>query len=59
MLKEKPMTEKQLVFTPQEQLQIEAIVIDRDKEEALKFLIQIKNRLEGSESKACGPKGFK
>ncbi len=53
------MTEKQLVFTPQEQLQIEAIVIDRDGEEALKFLTQLKKRLEGSEGVACGPKAFK
>ncbi len=51
--------DKQLVFTDQEQMQIESIVIDRDKDEALKFLTQIKNRIKAEEGKACGPKGFK
>jgi hypothetical protein len=50
---------KQLVFSDQEQMLIEGIVIDRDKEEALKLLAKIMERLKGSEGKACGPKGFK
>lgn len=53
------MTDKQLVFSDQEQMQIESIVLDRDKELALKFLTQIMNRIKGAEGKACGPKGFK
>jgi hypothetical protein len=51
--------DKQLVFSDQEQMLIEAIVIDRDKEEALKVLSQIMERIRGAGSKACGPKGFK
>jgi hypothetical protein len=50
------MADKQIVFTAAEQQQIEAIVIDKDKEEAIKFLVELVQRFKGSESHACGPK---
>jgi hypothetical protein len=51
------MADKQLAFSDAEQQQIEAIVIDKDKEEALKFLANMVTRFKGgSESHVCGPK---
>jgi len=51
------MADKQVVFTDAEQQQIEAIVIDKDKEEALKFMALLVQRFKGgSESHVCGPK---
>ena len=51
------MADKQIAFSAAEQQQIEAIVIDKDKEEALKFLANLVARFKGgSESHACGPK---
>jgi hypothetical protein len=51
------MADKQIAFSAAEQQQIEAIVIDKDKEEALKFLALLVTRFKGSsESHACGPK---
>ncbi len=51
------MADKQIVFSDAEQQQIEAIVIDKDKEEAMKFLALLVQRFKGgSESHACGPK---
>lgn len=51
------MADKQIAFSAAEQQQIEAIVIDKDKEEALKFLALLVQRFKGgSESHVCGPK---
>ena len=51
------MADKQIVFTAAEQQQIEAIVIDKDKDEAVKFLAGLVQRFKGgSESHVCGPK---
>jgi hypothetical protein len=51
------MADKQVVFSDSDQQQIEAIVIDKDKEEAIKFLALLVQRFKGgSESHACGPK---
>ena len=49
------MADKQIVFSDQEQQQIEAIVIDKDKEEALKFLAKLVQEIEGSAGQACSP----
>jgi hypothetical protein len=50
------MADKQIVFSDAEQQQIEAIVIDKDKAEALKFLALLVQRFKGgSESHVCGP----
>ena len=50
------MADKQIAFTAAEQQQIEAIVIDKDKEEALKFMALLVQRFKGgSESHVCGP----
>ncbi len=49
------MANKQIVFSDQEQQQIEAIVIDKDKEEALKFLAKLVQAIKGTESRACTP----
>jgi hypothetical protein len=53
------MAEKQIVFSDQEQMQIEAITIDKDKEEALKYLASLVQRFKGTEGHACGPKPAK
>ncbi len=50
------MAEKTLIFSDQEQMQIEAIVIDKDGEEALRFLATIVDRLSPHYGHACGPK---
>jgi hypothetical protein len=47
------MADKQIVFSDQQQQQIEAIVIDKDKEEALKYLAQLVQMLKGSAGHAC------
>jgi hypothetical protein len=48
------MADKQMVFSDQEQMQVEAIVIDQDKEEALKYLAKLVERMKGSAGHACG-----
>jgi hypothetical protein len=47
------MADKQVVFSDQEQQRIEAIVIDKDKEEALKFLAQLVQMIKGTAGHAC------
>ena len=49
------MADKQIVFTDQEQMEIEGIVIDKDKEEALKYLTKLMEAIKGHSGKACGP----
>jgi len=49
------MANKQIVFSDQEQQQIEAIVIDKDKDEALKFMEKLVQAIKGTESHACTP----
>jgi hypothetical protein len=48
------MADKQIVFSEQEQQQIQAIVIDKDKDEALKFLAKLVQEIKGSAGQACG-----
>ena len=48
------MADKQLVFSDQDQQQIEAIVIDKDKEGAIKYLVNLVQRLKGSAGHVCG-----
>jgi hypothetical protein len=51
------MGEKMVAFSAAEQQQAEAIIIDQDKEEAIKFVAMLVQRFKGSsESHACGPK---
>lgn len=48
---------KTVMFDEKEVQLLTAIVIDKDKEEALKFLTEvIWERVKDRESKACGPK---
>ena len=47
------MADKQIVFSDQEKMQIEAIVIDKDKEEALKFLAKLVQEIKGNAGHAC------
>ena len=53
------MADKQIVFSDQEQQMIEGILIDRDKEEAIKYLAGLVQRFKGVEGHACGPKPSK
>ncbi len=53
------MADKQIVFEDQDQQYIEGILIDRDKDEALKFLAQMVERFKSGGGHACGFKGFK
>jgi hypothetical protein len=50
------MADKTLVFPDQEQMKIEAIVIDKDGEEALRYLAELAVRLNPHLGHACGPK---
>ena len=50
------MAEHVIRLTDQEVQEIQAIIVDRDKEEALRFLVDvIKERLKTPTSRACGP----
>jgi hypothetical protein len=49
------MADKLVAITDVEEQQIEAIVIDKDKEEALRFLAQLVERLKGHAGHVCGP----
>jgi hypothetical protein len=50
------MAEKTMVFSAQEQMQIEGIVIDKDGDEALRYLADLLIRLKPHPGHACGPK---
>jgi len=50
------MADKTIVFSDQEQMQIESMVIDKDGEAALKFLAGLMDRLKPHLGHACGPK---
>jgi len=49
------MAEKQIVFSDKEQMQIEAIVIDKDKGEALRYLAKLLESIKGHAGHACSP----
>ncbi len=49
------MADKQIKFSDQEQQQIEAIVIDQDKKEALKFMARLLEAIKGYAGHACSP----
>jgi len=49
------MADKTIVFSDQEQMQIEGMVIDKDGEEALRYLADLLARVK-PHSHACGPK---
>jgi hypothetical protein len=53
------MADKEIVFSDQEQMQIEAIIIDKDENEAIKYLAGIVDRFKGHPGHACGPKPAK
>ncbi|MGA7577314.1 MAG: hypothetical protein ACLQUW_06960 [Desulfobaccales bacterium] len=50
------MADKTICFSDQEQMKVEAIVIDKDGEEALLYLAQLDDRLNPHFGHACGPK---
>ncbi len=50
------MADKTIIFSDQEQMQIEAITIDKDGEEALRFLAALVDRFNPHFGHACGPK---
>jgi hypothetical protein len=49
------MADKTIIFSQQEQMQIEAIVIDKDGAEALKYLANLLDRVKGHLGHSCGP----
>ncbi len=49
------MADKTIIFSDQEQMQIEAITIDKDGEEALRFLAALVDRFSPHFGHACGP----
>jgi hypothetical protein len=50
------MADKVITFSDQEQQKIEGIVIDKDGEEALRYLGSLLGTFKAGESHACGPK---
>jgi hypothetical protein len=48
------MAEKHVAFSEQEKQRIEAIVIDKDKEEALKYMAYLVECFKGTAGHACG-----
>jgi uncharacterized coiled-coil protein SlyX len=45
-----------MTFSDQQQQQVEAIVIDKDGEEALNYLGDLVHKFKSREGHACGPK---
>jgi hypothetical protein len=50
------MADKMVIFSDQEQMLIEGLVIDKDGAEALKYLAGLLDRVKGHQGHACGPK---
>jgi len=50
------MADVTITFSDGEQQQIEGIVIDKDKAEALRLLADLLNKIKGHPGHACGPK---
>ncbi|MBW1917525.1 MAG: hypothetical protein JRI57_05825 [Deltaproteobacteria bacterium] len=50
------MAEVRIPFSDQEQQKVETIVIDKDKDEALKYLADLLDKIRGHPGHACGPK---
>ncbi|MGD0969785.1 MAG: hypothetical protein ABSA04_00060 [Desulfobaccales bacterium] len=50
------MADKSISFSDREQMKIEAIVIDKDGNEALRYLAQLEDQLNPHYGHACGPK---
>jgi hypothetical protein len=50
------MADMVITFSDQEQQEVEGIVIDKDGEEALRYLGDLVHRFKSRESHACGPK---
>jgi len=51
------MTEKSIRLSAQEIQRLEAILLDKDKEDALRFLREVvKEKLAGTPGHPCGPK---
>jgi hypothetical protein len=48
------MAEKQIAFSTQDQMAIEAIVIDKDKDEALRYLVKLLEQIKGHAGHVCG-----
>lgn len=48
------MADKQIAFSDQEQQKIEEILIDKDKDEALRFLTKLLEEIKGHPGHACG-----
>lgn len=49
------MADKTIAFSDQEQQKVEAITIDKDGEEALRYLADLLDRLQPHFGHACGP----
>jgi hypothetical protein len=49
------MADKQIVFSEKEQMELEAIVIDKDKEAAFKYLTKLLQEIKGTAGHACSP----
>lgn len=45
-----------ITFSDAEQQRMEGILIDKDKEEALKFCADLLDKIKGHPGHACGPK---
>jgi hypothetical protein len=50
------MADMVITFSDQEQQQVEGIVIDKDGEEALRYLSDLVHKFKSREGHACGPK---
>jgi len=53
---ERSIVMKTIEFSDKEIQRLEAILIDKDKDEALKFVANLWDRVKDRESKACAPK---
>jgi hypothetical protein len=50
------MADVTITFSDQDQQSIEAIIIDKDQDEALRYMTELLNKIKGTPGHACGPK---
>jgi len=45
-----------ITFSDQDQQKIEAIIIDKDQDEALRYMADLLDKIKGHPGHACGPR---
>jgi hypothetical protein len=51
-----PMAKVTITFSDIDQQRIEGIIIDKDQDEALRYVVELLDKIKGHPGHACGPK---